>query len=297
MNRGCTFVGITVFFDMNRILMTEDIHAKAHSGRCAMAYRRTVATEGKASPSRASWAQAHFPPTSAHRYSVRAAYRHSVDRAAPGDGLRLGRQLLAPLGGVATRRGVGATASRVAHATTGCFANRVVARRCGQLLGACHARGKKTGPNPTDRRKAGSKHHLISDARGIPLAATLTSANTNDITQLVPLIIAIPPVAGKRGRPRQRPDCVQGDRAYDSAAHRCLLRALRIAPILAARRTAHGSGLGKTRWVIERSIAWLHQFRRLKIRYEKLDFVHEAFLTIACSIICWNFLKPLANSF
>ena len=157
--------------------------------------------------------------------------------------------------------------------------------------------GEKTGPNPTDRRKAGSKHHLISDARGIPLAATLTPANAHDITQLIPLVMAIPKIAGLRGRPRQRPDRVQGDRAYDSAAHRNRLRNLGITPLLAKRRTAHGSGLGKTRWVIERSIAWLHQFRRLKMRYERLAFVHEAFLMIACSLICWNFLKPPTNSF
>jgi len=167
----------------------------------------------------------------------------------------------------------------------------------GQLFSACDAWGKKTGPNPTDRRKAGSKHHLISDARGIPLAATLTPANAHDITQLLPLVTAIPPLAGRRGRPRQRPRRVQGDRAYDSAAHRRALRALGITPVLARRRTAHGSGLGKTRWVIERSIAWLHQFRRLKMRYERLHFIHEAFLTIACSLICWNFLKPLTSSF
>ena len=241
--------------------------------------------------------KAHFPPASAHRYSVRAANRHSVDRAATGDGLRLGGQLLATPGGVANCRCVGSTTSRVAHATTGCLANRVVTRHCRQLVGACHARGKTTGPNPTDRRKTGSKHHLISDARGILLAATLTPANANDITQLVPLVMAIPPVAGKRRRPRQRPDRVQGDRAYDSAAHRRILRALRITPILAARRAAHGSGLGKTRWIIERSIAWLHQFRRLKIRYERLDSVHQTFLTIACALICWNFLKPITISF
>ena len=157
--------------------------------------------------------------------------------------------------------------------------------------------GEKTGPNPTDRRKAGSKHHLISYARGSPLAATLTPANAHDITQLIPWVMAIPKIAGLRGRPRQRPDRVQGDRAYDSAAHRNRLRNLGITPLLAKRRTAHGSGLGKTRWVIERSIAWLHQFRRLKMRYERLAFVHEAFLMIACSLICWNFLKPPTNSF
>ncbi|MFT4198731.1 MAG: transposase, partial [Pseudoxanthomonas sp.] len=57
------------------------------------------------------------------------------------------------------------------------------------------------------------------------------------------------------------------------------------------RRTTHGSGLGKTRWVVERSIAWLHQFRRLRIRYERLPCIHEAFLKIGCAIICWRVLQ------
>jgi len=49
--------------------------------------------------------------------------------------------------------------------------------------------------------------------------------------------------------------------------------------------------LGKTRWVIERILAWLHRFRHLKIRYERLPNIHEAFLNIGCALICWNFLK------
>ena len=120
------------------------------------------------------------------------------------------------------------------------------------------------------------------------MAICLTSANTNDMTQWLPLVEAIPPIRGTRGRPRQRPDCGQGDRAYDSEPHRQQLRAKGITPILARRRTPHGSGLGVFRWVVERTIAWLHQFRRLRIRYERRDDVHEAFLKLGCALICWN---------
>lgn len=80
--------------------------------------------------------------------------------------------------------------------------------------------GAKTGPNPTDRRKLGSKHHLLTDAQGIPLAVSLTKANRHDVTQLLPLLDKIPPVRGKPGRPRRRPERIQGDRAYDSGPHR-----------------------------------------------------------------------------
>jgi hypothetical protein len=61
-----------------------------------------------------------------------------------------------------------------------------------------------------DRGRTGSKHHLITDATGIPLALTLTGGNRNDVTQLIPLLQAVPPVRGKRGRPRHRPDVVLG---------------------------------------------------------------------------------------
>ncbi len=84
-------------------------------------------------------------------------------------------------------------------------------------------RGPKTGRSPVDRSRAGSKHHLIADATGIPLAATLTGGNRNDVTQLIPLLQAVPPVRGKRGRPCRRPDVVLGDRGYDHDKYRRLV--------------------------------------------------------------------------
>ncbi|GAA4935355.1 hypothetical protein GCM10023237_67120 [Streptomyces coeruleoprunus] len=71
--------------------------------------------------------------------------------------------------------------------------------------------GPKTGRSPVDRGRTGSKHHLITDATGIPLSATLTGGNRNDVTQLIPLLQAVPPVRGTRGRPRRRPDVVLGE--------------------------------------------------------------------------------------
>jgi transposase len=53
----------------------------------------------------------------------------------------------------------------------------------------------------------------------------------------------------------------------------------------------HGSGLGVFRWVVERTLAWLHRFRRLELRYERRADVHEAFLTLGCALITWRYLK------
>ena len=143
-----------------------------------------------------------------------------------------------------------------------------------------------------DRGKHGTKHHLMTDGAGrVPVSFTVTGANRHDVTQLLPLVDAVPPVAGKRGRPRRRPRRVQGDRAYDSEPHRRELRRRRIEPVLARRNAAHGSGLGVYRWVVERTESWLHQNRRLKIRYERRADIHEAFLTIGCALICHRCLK------
>jgi transposase len=106
----------------------------------------------------------------------------------------------------------------------------------------------------------------------------------------MPLVDAIPPVRGKCGRPRRRPDRVQGDRAYDSKPHRDQIRQRGIEPVLAKRNTEHGSGLGVYRWVVERSLSWLHQFRRLRVRCERRSDIHEAFMTIGCIVICSYFL-------
>jgi hypothetical protein len=69
-------------------------------------------------------------------------------------------------------------------------------------------RGSETGRSPVDRGRTGSKHHLITDATGIPLAVTRTGGDRNDVTRLIPLLQAVPSVRGKRGRPRRRPDIV-----------------------------------------------------------------------------------------
>jgi transposase len=131
---------------------------------------------------------------------------------------------------------------------------------------------------------------MVTDANGIPLAVRLTGANSHDVTQLLPLVDDIPAIAGKVGRPLRRPASVLGDRAYDSQPHRQKLRQRGIQPVLAQRRTDHGSGLGIYRWVVERSLSWLHQNRRLRIRYDRHDDIHDAFLIIGCIKICWNHL-------
>lgn len=152
--------------------------------------------------------------------------------------------------------------------------------------------GEDTGPNPTDRGKSGSKHHVMTDAQGIPLTATVTAANVNEVTQVFEVLTSMPAVAGKPGRKREKPDRLQGDRGYDSEPVRNLLRWLGITPVLAKRKTEHGSGLGKRRWFVERTISWLHAFGRLRRRLDRLSLFQDAFLRLACSLICLRFVEP-----
>src|SRR5436190_9172097 len=94
--------------------------------------------------------------------------------------------------------------------------------------------------------------------------------------------------AGDRGGGRTVCSAIRG---YDAAAIRRGLRARHIVPCVAMRRTAHGSGLGRWRWVVERTFAWLNQFRRLRVRYDKRADIHEAFLSLGCALICWQSLR------
>jgi len=224
------------------------------------------------------------------RYSVCAQNRDRLGRFAAGIGMRLRNDLLAKTERLATGRGMERDPQDSIKQSTASRHHRLFTFNCRFFLGKGCFWGAKTGPNPTDRRKKGSKHHLVTDANGIPLSVKLTGANRHDVTQLIPLIDSIPPIAGKVGRPLQRPDIAQGDRAYDSEPHRQQLRRRRIFPLLDERRSEHGSGLGIYRWVVERSLSWLHQNRRLRMRYEKRDDIHEAFLIIGCVKICWNHL-------
>ena len=144
-----------------------------------------------------------------------------------------------------------------------------------------------------DRGKPGAKYHLVVDRGGIPLAVRLSAANAHDSTELLPLVDAIPPIIGPRGRPgrpRKRPAKLHADKAYDSAEKRRELRARGITPRIARRGIESSERLGRHRWVVERSFAWLLGFRRLGVRYERRADLRRGLLHLACALICVRFL-------
>lgn len=225
------------------------------------------------------------------RNSVCASNGNAMGAAPQGIGLRVRHDVLAAIGLVAKAWRMAARPRSVVGQAERRQPNRLGPRYRGFLERARRFWGDQTGPNPTDRRKSGSKHHVITDGNGIPLAVTVTGANRNDITQLIPLVDAIPPVRGKRGRPRRRPAFIIADRGYDSNPHRDQLLERKMRSLIARRNTEHGSGLGILRWHVERTIAWLHKHRRLCVRYEKRADIHRAFLTLGCICVCVHFVE------
>ena len=133
------------------------------------------------------------------------------------------------------------------------------------------------------------------DRNGVPLAVRLSAANAHDSTQLLPLIDAIPPIIGPRGkpgRPRKRPAKLHADKAYDSSALRRAFRVRRITPLIARRGIDSSEGLGWHRWVVERTLSWLLGCRRLGVRYERRADLLQGLLHLACALICRRFLAP-----
>jgi transposase len=125
------------------------------------------------------------------------------------------------------------------------------------------------------------------------LAITLTGGNRNDVTQLLALVDSVGALAGKIGRPRPHTEELIADRGYDHDRYRRALWDRGIKPIIARRQTDHGSGLGSRRWVVERTFAWLHQLRRLRIRWERDDRLHLAFMSLGYAIITWRYPRGL----
>lgn len=122
------------------------------------------------------------------------------------------------------------------------------------------------------------------------MAITLTGGQRNDVTQLLPLVDSVGPITGRVGRPRRRAERLLADRGYDHDKYRRELWARGVKPLIARRGVEHGSHLGRERWVVERTFAWLHNLRRLRTRYERRAELHEALMLLGCSVICQRML-------
>jgi transposase len=121
----------------------------------------------------------------------------------------------------------------------------------------------------------------------VPLVVQIAAANTHDVRTALPLVVAVPAVAGKPGRPKHKPVSLVADKGFDSGPLRGILRWLGITPRI-PRRGEGERGLGRLRWVVERTLSWFHQFRRLRIRWDRRADIHQAFLDLAAAVICYR---------
>ena len=186
---------------------------------------------------------------------------------------------------------MGAPAPRAARPARRGRPDRLEPRGGGLGDGAGKKGGAQTGPNGADRGKPGTKRHVVSDRAGIPLAVILSPANRNDSLFLAPLLNAIPPIRRPHGGRRRRPGKAHADKGYDVPRCRAELRARRIGDRIARKRVDSSATLGRYRWVIERTLAWLNRYRRLTVRYERRADIHEALVVLACALVCWRYLQ------
>lgn len=133
---------------------------------------------------------------------------------------------------------------------------------------------------------------MVTDAEGTPLGLTLSPANRHDSRMAAATLDAVPPVSGgKRGRPRRRPKKLHADKAYAGRPVREALYKRGITPRVARRCIEDSRRLGRHRWVVERTFAWMARFRRLVVRYERSADIHLAFATLAAALVCFGQIR------
>ena len=106
------------------------------------------------------------------------------------------------------------------------------------------------------------------------------------------LVDALPAVSGCRGQPRRWPHKLHADKGYDFARCRAHLRKLGITGRIARRGIERNDRLGRHRWVVERTHAWLAAFGKLRTRFERRIDIHVALLSLACCVICIRHFAP-----
>ncbi len=119
---------------------------------------------------------------------------------------------------------------------------------------------------------------------------TQSPANAHDSTMLEATVDAIRPTKRPSGQRRKRPAKLHADKGYDYKRCRDALRRRHIVPRIARRGIERSDRLGRHRWVVERTLAWLNRVRRLTVRYDRRADIHQAFLTLGCALICFKAL-------
>jgi transposase len=161
----------------------------------------------------------------------------------------------------------------------------LVGMLCGNptlILGSGSVRARRggdlTGPNPTDRAKMGTKYHLAVDGDGLPVTCVATAANVNDTLVFERLFLAAFAVMA-------RILSVFAEKGYDAEPHRALCQTFGATPFIHKRGQSHGSSLGKHRWPVERTLSWLLENKRLRLRYDRCGLIIQSLLQTGCILL------------
>jgi transposase len=144
------------------------------------------------------------------------------------------------------------------------------------------------------RRKKGCKRHALSDAEGLPLVVLTGPANQRDDGKVEDLLEAFPVLRdGRTKAVHVLPPALQGDRGCGFPHLIALVVLYGIAALLSPRGKdkPHGRGLGRQRWVVERTMSWWTHFRRINFCYERKGEHFQGLHELAACVICANKLR------
>ncbi|GGK83945.1 hypothetical protein GCM10010094_51380 [Streptomyces flaveus] len=141
-------------------------------------------------------------------------------------------------------------------------------------------------PSASFRLSGATAHRRFTERSGLPISVGIFGANLHDGQALIPLVKGIPPIRSRRGRRRRKPAKLYADKGYDYAYLRRWLRERGITHRIARKGVESSQRLGRHRWTVERTMAWLAGCRRLHRRYERKADHFLAFTSIACTLIC-----------
>ena len=129
------------------------------------------------------------------------------------------------------------------------------------------------------------------DRAGTPLGLSLSGATRHDSLMLAPTLDVVPSVRHGPCRPRCHPDKLHADKAYDHQRCRAECQRRSIVPRIARHGVDVSERLGRYRWVVERTLAWLNRFRRLTVHHERRADIHLAFTTLGCALLCLSQIR------
>ncbi len=273
--------------------LVQQRQGRIHGAIRSTADRRPVGKDPSLAPETAEaspgWKTSEGQPQGAGRHFVDSAQRRSLAGFARGVPLTV--HLLAAAARLGRARGLAHHLARIPGGTEPTRATRLERVVSGRQFRSGKKRGSKVGKT---KRGKGTKWMVVVDGQGVPLGKQLYSASPHEARLAEETLGSIRVTRRHRGgRPRQKPQRVIADRAYDSDPLRERLAARGIELVAPHRcnrskaRTQDGRALRryKRRWKVERTLAWLGSFRRLVVRYDRSDTIYEAFFNIACFMI------------